>query len=112
MKYAIREERPYQDEDTKGHTFPSGHTSSAFAGAGYWQMRYGWYVGAPMYMAAAFTGYSRNHANMHSWFDISVGAAIGIGFNLLFTSRYNNENTLVAAIPVNGGVMFCFNTKF
>jgi membrane-associated phospholipid phosphatase len=112
LKYTIREERPYQSENSKGHTFPSGHTSSAFAGAGFWQMRYGWYIGVPMYAAAAFVGYSRNHAKMHNWLDIATGAAVGIGFNLLFTSRYNNEDTQLSITPTDGGAMFRLNVRF
>ena len=112
LKYTIREERPYQNEGEIGHTFPSGHTSFAFAGAGYWQMRHGWLVGVPMYAAAAFVGYSRNHAKKHNWLDITTGAAIGLGFNLLFTSRYNNENMQVAVAPINGGAMLSLNLIF
>ncbi|MDR0804010.1 MAG: phosphatase PAP2 family protein [Rickettsiales bacterium] len=110
LKYTIREERPYQQEDTPGATFPSGHTSFAFAGAGYWQMRYGWWVGAPMYAAAAFVGYSRVLARQHNWLDVSVGAAIGIGFNMLFTTRYIPDGLSVA--PTDGGAMLRFNTRF
>jgi membrane-associated phospholipid phosphatase len=112
LKYTIREERPYQDEDTKGTTFPSGHTSIAFSGAGYCQMRYGWRIGAPMYAAASFVGYSRNHARMHNWFDILAGAAIGIGANLLFTTKYNNENTHISMSRTNGGTVLCLNINF
>ena len=112
MKYTFHEERPYEDEGSRGRTFPSGHTSFAFAGAGYWQMRYGWYVGAPMYAAAAFVGYSRNHARMHNWLDIATGASIGIGFNMLFTTRYNNENVRMGVAPTDGGAMFNFSARF
>ena len=112
LKYTVREERPYQAEGAKGHTFPSGHTSFAFAGAGYWQKRYGWQVGAPMYAAAAFVGYSRNHARMHNWLDIASGAAIGIGFNLLFTSRYGNDTAQVSAVPMYDGLMLRFDARF
>lgn len=112
LKYATQEERPYQDEDVKGNTFPSAHTSFAFAGAGYWQMRYGWHVGAPMYVAAAFVGYSRHHAKMHNWLDIAAGAALGIGSNILFTSRFNDEAAQLLFAPTNGGAILRFNIKF
>ena len=40
-----------------GHQwFPSGHTASAFAGAAFLQMRYGWALGAPAYAVASFVG--------------------------------------------------------
>lgn len=112
LKYTVREERPYQDEGADGITFPSGHTSSAFSGAAYWQMRYGWWVGVPAYAMAAFVGYSRNHARMHSWFDIVTAAGIGIGFNLLFTSRYIPKNANIAVAPTDGGAMLRFNAGF
>jgi membrane-associated phospholipid phosphatase len=112
LKNTIREERPFQDEDAKGTTFPSGHTSFAFAGAGYWQMRYGWEIGAPMYAAAAFVGYSRVRSRWHNWTDVGVGAAIGIGFNYLFTSRYNDDRTQVSLSPTNGGAYLGASTKF
>jgi membrane-associated phospholipid phosphatase len=112
LKYTTNEERPYQDEDSSGHTFPSGHTSFAFAGAGYWQTRYGWRIGAPMYAAAAFVGYSRNHARMHSWLDIATGAALGVGFNILFATRYNSGDTQIFIAPTEGGAALGINARF
>ncbi|MCL1786093.1 MAG: phosphatase PAP2 family protein [Alphaproteobacteria bacterium] len=112
LKYTVREERPYQPEDSKGQTFPSGHTAMAFSGAGFWQRRYGWAVGAPMYLAASFVGYSRVHSNMHYSQDVIAGAAIGIGFNYLFTTRYNDAGRNISISPTDGGAMLRFNTIF
>ncbi|MDR0319652.1 MAG: phosphatase PAP2 family protein [Rickettsiales bacterium] len=113
LKYTVDEERPGQTEDAKhGRSFPSGHTSAAFAGAGYWQMRYGWEVGAPMYALASFVGYSRVATKMHNWADVFAGAAIGIGFNMLFTSRYNSKDTTVSLSPTPNGAYLRFNTTF
>ena len=91
LKYTIREERPNQPEGAKGTSFPSGHTSSAFAGAAYWQTRYGWEIGAPMYGAAAFVGYSRVRARKHNWSDVIAGAALGIGVNYVFVTEYAKD---------------------
>ena len=110
LKITIQEERPHAPEGTKGRTFPSGHTSFAFAGAAYWQRRYGWEIGVPMYAAAAFVGYSRVRVKMHNWTDVAVGAALGIGFNLLFTDRY--DNTSISVVPTDGGAYLRFNTRF
>lgn len=112
LKYTTREERPYQKEDSVGHTFPSGHTAAAFAGAGYWHMRYGWYVGAPMYTAAAFVGYSRNHAKMHNWLDIATAAAIGIGFNYLFTTEYIPKDTHISVYLTDDGAALRLSRAF
>lgn len=110
LKSTIREERPNALEGEKGKSFPSGHTSFAFSGAAYWQRRYGWYIGAPMYAAAAFVGYSRVRVKMHNWSDVAVGAALGIGFNILFTDRY--ENTSISVVPTDGGAYLNFHTRF
>ena len=112
LKYTVAEERPGQPEDSDGRTFPSGHTSFAFSGAAYWQMRYGWYIGAPMYAAAAFVGYSRVRVKAHNWLDVSTAAALGIGFNLLFTSKYLPEDVNVTAMPTDGGAYIGFSTRF
>ena len=112
LKYVVREDRPNQAEDAPGFTFPSGHASFAFAGAGYWERRYGWYVGAPMYAAATFVGYSRVHANRHHWWDVVAGAGIGIGFNYLFTTRYMPSGINASVSPTDGGAMLRFNTRF
>lgn len=112
LKYAIGEERPGQAEGSKGKTFPSGHTSFVFSGAAYWQRRYGWSIGAPMYAAAAFVGYSRVRVKAHNWLDVSTAAALGIGFNYLFTSEYIPEGVNVTAMPTDGGAYIGFSTRF
>src|SRR5512143_674389 len=38
-------------------SFPSGHAASAFAGAAFLQIRYGWSYGVPAYAAATFVAY-------------------------------------------------------
>jgi membrane-associated phospholipid phosphatase len=69
------------------HSFPSGHAASAFAGAAFVQMRYGWKLGLPAYAAAAFVAYSRVESKNHYTSDVVAGGAIGIGANLVFTRR-------------------------
>ena len=112
LKTTVREERPYEPEGSKGRTFPSGHTSFAFAGAAYWQRRYGWYVGVPMYLAASFVGYSRVRVKMHNWLDVMTAAGIGTGFNYLFTTRYNSQETTFFVKPADGGAYFMVRTSF
>lgn len=112
LKYSTQEERPSQPEGHKGHTFPSGHTAISFAGAGYWGQRYGWMFGVPAYAAAAFVGYSRVVTKNHNWTDVAVGAALGVGANLLFTSKYNKTGTSVSVSPTDGGAYLNFHTRF
>jgi membrane-associated phospholipid phosphatase len=82
-----------------GHySFPSGHTASAFAGAAFLQMRYGWRIGAPAYLAATFVGYSRVEAKQHYTSDVIAGGAIGIASNLVFTRPREH-----VAVALDGG---------
>jgi hypothetical protein len=87
MKYGIDKARPNQS-GVSGSSFPSGHTSAAFSGAAYWQTRYGWEVGAPMYAASAFVAYSRVRAKKHDWVDVACGAVFGVAINYTFVSKY------------------------
>ena len=87
LKSAVGEERPNgQDE----HSFPSGHTSTTFAGAEFIRKQYGWTWGAPAYLAAAFVGWSRVETHDHWAQDVIVGAAIGIGSNHDLPTRWGD----------------------
>ncbi len=82
------------------HSFPSGHATIAFAGAGYVQRRYGWGWGAPAYAVGIFVGYSRVYAKEHFTTDVLAGGAIGLASNLVFTRRYHKVS--VTPIAHNG----------
>ena len=58
-------------------SFPSGHTSTAFAFATVANAHYGWKVGVPSYLAAGAIGLSRVSTNKHHLSDVIAGAAIG-----------------------------------
>jgi membrane-associated phospholipid phosphatase len=65
-------------------SFPSGHTSSACAGAVFIGRRYGWEYGAPAMLPAAFVAYSRVDEELHHWRDVIAGCAIGAAFSYYF----------------------------
>lgn len=88
LKYTINRNRPYEDYPTiinpytieKDASFPSGHTSTAFALAASVSMQNKkWYVVIPAYAWAASVGYSRMYLGEHYPTDVLAGAAIGIG---------------------------------
>jgi membrane-associated phospholipid phosphatase len=58
-------------------SFPSGHTSTAFAWATVANAHYGWKVGAPSYLAATAIGLSRITTDKHHLSDVLAGATIG-----------------------------------
>lgn len=67
------------------HSFPSGHTSMACAGAAFIGERYGWDLGAVAMVPAAFVGWSRVDEDMHHWRDVIAGCALGAGLSMYFT---------------------------
>jgi membrane-associated phospholipid phosphatase len=88
MKNAFKRERPAETypgiifpyRDARGRSFPSGHTSLAFAAASGLSIQCKkWYVTVPAYLWAANVGYSRMYLGVHYPSDVIAGAAVGIG---------------------------------
>ncbi len=93
VKQAFPRLRP---DGSDNDSFPSSHSSTSFAAAATLQNRYGWKVGIPAQLAAAFVGVSRVQAHKHHWSDVLVGAAIGEATGFLITSKRNPD---VEVIP-------------
>jgi hypothetical protein len=78
VKRWVQEPRP---DHSNNLSFPSGHTSTAFANAEFMRMEYKdvspWY-GIAGYAAAATTGYLRMYNNKHWLSDVIAGAGVGI----------------------------------
>ena len=74
LKMAVGRTRPSGGT----HSFPSGHTSSAFAGASMLDDNFGGAIGVSAYGLAGLTGYSRIESGAHYPSDVLAGAAIGI----------------------------------
>jgi len=87
LKFAIDRDRPFvtypdiQKLTSAGSpSFPSGHTSEAFATATSLSLVFPkWYVIAPSMLWASAAGYSRMHLGVHYPSDVLVGALIGSG---------------------------------
>ena len=61
-------------------SFPSGHTSNAFAIATTLSLSFKkWYVVAPAYLWAAGNAYARLYLGQHYPSDVLAGAAVGVG---------------------------------
>ena len=88
LKYSINSVRP--DGSSRG--FPSGHTSIAFASAGFVHQRYGIASAVPFYGLAALAGYSRIRTHHHFTKDVFGGAIVGTGSAFLFTSPIGSHS--------------------
>lgn len=92
LKTLVNRPRPYQtypgevipNTYSDGKSFPSGHTTLAFATATTLTLQYKkWYVAVPAYAWAASVGYSRMRLGRHYPTDVAAGALIGIGSGYL-----------------------------
>ena len=91
LKYTVKRDRPfitYPEDfaDKTGHdysdsySFPSGHSTTAFATATALTLEYPkWYVIVPSYAYAGTVAYSRMHLGVHYPSDVLTGALIGSG---------------------------------
>lgn len=86
LKISIGRPRPfvtYPNDVTKYSTggsksFPSGHTSTAFATATSISLQYPkWYIITPAYLWASSVGYSRMYLGVHYPSDVLAGAFVG-----------------------------------
>jgi membrane-associated phospholipid phosphatase len=100
LKLAFKRDRPFvsypyldKQADAGSYSFPSGHTSSAFAFATSVSLAFPkWYVIAPAYLYASTAGYSRMHLGVHYPSDVLAGAIVGTGSALL--SNYVQQKFL------------------
>jgi len=87
LKYSIKRDRPFETypdilkkADAGSPSFPSGHTSGAFATATSLSLAYPeWYVIVPSFAYAGTVAYSRMHLGVHYPSDVAAGAVIGAG---------------------------------
>jgi membrane-associated phospholipid phosphatase len=92
IKLVVKRDRPfkeypseiYRKSDVQGYSFPSGHTTTAFALATSLSLSFPkWYVILPSYTYAAAVGYSRMYLGVHYPTDVLAGIISGIGVSLL-----------------------------
>ncbi len=89
LKYAFGRPRPGTSKNRQ--SFPSGHTSTAFATATALTYSYGWCAGLVAYPLAAFVGLSRLADDVHWGSDVIAGAFLG--FIIARASSYGPVET-------------------
>jgi membrane-associated phospholipid phosphatase len=91
LKHIVLKPRPTDGPISNNYSFPSGHTTSAFAGAAFIQRKYGWSYGLPCYAIASFVGYSRVQGKFHDTWDVLGGATVGIVSAYIFAKPYRES---------------------
>ena len=94
------------------HSWPSGHTSSAFIGAAFLQVRHGWGVGFPAYLLAGYVGWTRVYARAHDSWDVVGGAIVGIGSAYLFTKPFDQDRIAVSLGKRDRDYLIGFSLQF
>ena len=90
-------------------SFPSGHTTGAFFGAGFLDQRYGKWWGIPAYAAATVTAYSRLDSDHHFVDDTVMGASVGLMSSWLWTTPHESAVSLIPfQIDDGGGLLISF----
>lgn len=100
IKFTAQRTRPNGSND---QSFPSGHSASAFASATVLNRYYGWKIGVPATIAAAYVATARVHDNRHYLTDVVFGSAMGIAGQRTVMLRGGRYGLTVAPNAVPGG---------
>ncbi|WP_413293702.1 phosphatase PAP2 family protein [Bdellovibrio sp. HCB185ZH] len=109
---SINRQRPTGD---RGWSWPSGHTSNAFAIATSMAYSYGPWVGTASYGVATFIAASRISAQVHWLSDVVAAAALGIYWgraSALVTESQKKNTTMIYPVPIDGGLLVQFSKDF
>ena len=105
VKAAAGRTRP---DGSNSHSFPSGHSASAFATATVLQREFGWKAGIPAYAMASWVAASRVQMKRHYLSDVIAGATVGILAGRSVTVGSGNARFSVDPMPVAGGMGVSF----
>lgn len=106
LKFSIRRPRP---DGSNRQSFPSGHSSSAFATAAVLHRHYGWKVGAPAYALGSYVALARMSWNRHHATDVVMGAGFGIAAARTVTMTVANAKFRLGVQPQAGGASINFS---
>jgi len=101
LKFTVQRERP---DGSNTQSFPSGHSASAFATATVLQRHYGWKIGIPATVVAAYVATARVHDNKHYLSDVIFGGAMGVAAQRTVTLHAGRYGFALAPSAGPGGV--------
>ena len=109
LKFSTNRTRP----DGAAYSFPSGHTSSAFASAGVVYRHFGATYGLPAFALAGYIGLSRLQEGKHYLSDVFAGGIVGSFISLKLSDRDERGGPLtVKPSKVADGYGLKFSYKF
>lgn len=114
LKNAVHRPRPREVEagETRGKSFPSGHTTIAMAPSFFIAKRYGWLQAAPSLAIATFVGYSRVQANAHYITDVAGATLMSFLFANFLTFERKIGDVHVSLVPPSGGAQYGIGVQF
>lgn len=99
IKYTAREPRP--NASSEKNSFPSGHTTTAFAFATVVATQHEWYWGFLALGGALLTGYSRMNDGRHFLHDVAAGMTLGVSYGLgTYFTQYRGQGNRWAVAPI------------
>lgn len=113
IKPIINEQRPNGGRSS----FPSGHTTTAFAFASFAASEHPWYVGISAYLLAGYVGYCRMQDNYHYLHDIMAGATLGMSYGIALSMNGKEQKEKQSAFIVTptdelNGLAFRYSLNF
>jgi membrane-associated phospholipid phosphatase len=101
IKIAVQRDRPTGE----CCSFPSGHSSAAFATASVLERHLGYRGAWPTFAIAGYVAMSRLHDNRHFLSDVLFGGALGVATGWTVVGRHGRSSFVLMPAPVRGGVM-------
>lgn len=101
LKKSIHETRPGFHDDPD--SFPSGHSSAAFAFASVVTAQHGWIWGTGAHIMATFIAFSRMNDDWHYLHDVTAGMTIGISYawGIYYNHQNHNKPYWFSLLPTN-----------
>jgi membrane-associated phospholipid phosphatase len=113
LKHTVRQRRPGGGQKT---SFPSGHTTTAFAFAAVVGTFHEWYYAVPAYTIATAVAFQRLTNNNHYLHDVLAGATIGIAYGVGVATVVKKKDSFlenVTILPISSdGMMVGYSYSF
>jgi membrane-associated phospholipid phosphatase len=108
LKASINRRRP----NGGSYSYPSGHTSAAFAAAGTVYADLGKTWGIPAFVLAGYVGLSRLQEGKHYVSDVVAGGILGSYISLKLAHRNGRKGNLTISPLISGGKMLGLSLSF